>query len=113
MNTTEDPLTYTLSTIGDLPKNYYTDDEEIAILKDTPGYLIAEVISYEEISKEDFPIKNPNKIYKIKSKVVEVVINDKCVKAMNRGIHCLIESLVNYTRFDIVNQEKKTILLIV
>ena len=25
---------------------------------------------------------------------------------MNRGIHCLIESLVNYTRLDIVDSEK-------
>lgn len=102
VNITEDPLTYTLSTIGNLPLEYYTDDEKIAILKDTPAYLIAEVMNIEEI-----PISNDEKMYIIKSKVTEMVINYKCAKAMNRGIHCLIDSLVNYTRFNIVDDEKK------
>ena len=34
VNITQDPLIFTLSTIDKLPDEYYTDDEDIAIIKD-------------------------------------------------------------------------------
>ncbi|WP_225370829.1 DUF447 family spectrin-like domain-containing protein [Methanobrevibacter arboriphilus] len=39
--------------------------------------------------------------------VEDIILNNKCAKAANRGFYCLIESLVNFTRFDIVDSEKK------
>ncbi|WP_331456247.1 hypothetical protein [Methanobrevibacter arboriphilus] len=39
--------------------------------------------------------------------VEDIVLNNKCAKAPNRGFYCLIESLVNFTRIDIVDSEKK------
>lgn len=107
INIVEDPMIYTLSTIGNLPENYFTKDKDIAILKNTPAYLVCKVIDIEKNESKKSPADKKEKLFKIKAEVSEIVINDKCVKAINRGMHCLIESLVNYTRFNIVNKEKK------
>ena len=56
---------------------------------------------------EDFPIKNDTNIYFINGTIKDFVINDESIKAFNRGFSSLIESLVNCSRYKIVNGEKK------
>lgn len=107
VNITQDPLIFTLSTIDRLPNEYYTDDEDIAILKDAGAYLIIDVDEIEMKTPDDFPIKNDTNIYFITGTIKEFVINDNTAQAFNRGFSGLIESLVNCSRYKIVDGEKK------
>ena len=107
VNVTQDPLIFTLSTIAKLPDEYYTDDKDIAILKDAGAYLIIEVDEIEEKTPQDFPIKNDTNIYFITGTIKDFVVNDESIKAFNRGFSGLIESLVNCSRYKIVDGEKK------
>lgn len=107
VNITQDPLIFTESTLDKLDSLYYTDDEDIAILKDAGSYLIVDVDEIDKKTPEDFPIKNDTNIYFITGTIKDFVINDKSVKAFNRGFSGLIESLVNYSRYKIVDDEKR------
>lgn len=107
VNITQDPLIFTESTLDKLDSGYYTDDEDIAILKNTGSYLIIDVDEIRKASPEDFPIKNDTSIFFINGTIKDFVINDESVKAFNRGFSGLIESLVNYSRYKIVDDEKR------
>ena len=107
VNITQDPLVFTLSTIDKLPDEYYTDDEDIAILKDSSAYMVIDVDEIEMKTPEDFPIKNDTNIYFITGTIKDFVIRDESVKAFNRGFSGLIESLVNCSRYKIVDGEKR------
>lgn len=107
VNITQDPLIFTESTLSKLDSSYYTDDEDIAILKDAGSYLIIDVDEIKKASPEDFPIKNDTGIFFINGTIRDFVINDESVKAFNRGFSGLIESLVNYDRYKIVDDEKR------
>ena len=107
VNITQDPLIFTLSTIDKLPDEYYSDDEDIAILKDSGAYLVIDVDEIEMKTPEDFAIKNDTNIYFIKGTIKDFVINDIAAQAFNRGFSSLIESLVNCSRYKIVGGEKK------
>ena len=60
----------------------------------------------KEAVKQSDPIRKKGEANVIKSKVTEMVIN-KEVQALNRAFSCLIETLANFTRFDLVDEEKK------
>lgn len=107
VNITQDPLVFTLSTIDNLPDEYYTDDEDIAILKDSGAYLVIDVDEIKMKTPDDFPIKNDTNIYFITGTIKDFTIRDKSAKAFNRGFSGLIESLVNCSRYKIVDGEKK------
>jgi hypothetical protein len=107
INVTQDPLIFTLSTIDKLPDEYYTDDTDIAVLKDAGSYLVIDVDEIEMKTPEDFTIKNDTNIYFITGTIRDFVINDESEKAFNRGFSGLIESLVNCSRYKIVDGEKK------
>lgn len=107
VNITDDPLAFSYSTIGNLSEDYFTDDSDIAILKNTGSYLVIEVESLDKMSPDEFPVKGNREIYNIIGKIIEFKINDKNVKAFNRGLGCLIDSLVNYTRYGLVDGETK------
>lgn len=51
VNITQDSLTFAYATIDNVPKDYFTEDSEIAILKDAGSYLVVEVTSIEESDK--------------------------------------------------------------
>lgn len=99
VNITHDPMTFAYATISNVPEDYFTDDTEIAILKDAPSYLIVNVTDIKS------PTSSEREPYEINGEIKEVVVNDESVKAFNRGMGCLIESLVNYTRYHIVDEK--------
>lgn len=109
VNITQDPLIFTKSTIDKLPSKYYTDDEDIAILKDAGSYIIVNVVDIEEQKPENTPIDNDQSIFLIKGKIESVTINDENIKAYNRGLSGLIECLVNFSRYLIVDDEKRAV----
>ena len=107
VNITQDPMVFTYATLDCLGDEYYTTDEDIAIIKNTSAYMIVDGENVEIKTPEDFPIKGDNNIYFIDGKIREVVINDETTKAYNRGMSGLIEGLVNFSRYKIVDDAKR------
>lgn len=103
VNITHDPELFTLSTIGNLPEEYFSQDNSI---KDVDAYFKCEVISLKEAKKQSDPIRTKGEAIVIKSKVTEIVINENTT-AFNRAFSCVIETLANFTRFDLVDEDKK------
>ena len=107
VNITQNPLVFTYATLDCLDDEYYTSDDDIAIIKNTPAYIIVDVENVEFNTPDDFPIKGDNNIYFIDGKIREVVVNDENVQAYNRGMSGLIEGLVNFARYKIVDDAKR------
>ena len=103
VNITNDPELFTLSTIGNLPSDYFSNDNSI---KGADAYFKCEVISLKEAVKQSDPIRKKGEAIVIKSKVTDMVIR-RDVKAFNRAFSCVIETLVNFSRFDLVDETKK------
>ena len=109
VNITQDPLVFTYATLDCLGDEYYTDDNDIAILKNSPAYIIVDVEDVEIKTPENFPIKGDNSIYFITGKIREFVINDNRAQAFNRGMPGLIEGLVNFSRYKLVGEEQRKV----
>lgn len=109
VNITQDPLVFTYTTLNCLGDEYYTDDDDIAIIKNTPAYIIIDVEDIEIKTPENFPIKSDNSIYYITGKIRELVMNDDYAQAFNRGMSGLIEGLVNFSRYKIVGEEQRKV----
>jgi hypothetical protein len=107
VNITQDPLVFTYATLDCLGDEYYTDDKDIAIIKNSPAYIIVDVEDIEKKTPDDFPIKGYKNIFFITGKIREFVINDKNTQAFNRGLSGLIEGLVNFSRYKIVDDDKR------
>ena len=103
VNITHNPELFAASTLGNLPENHFNDDNS---LKCADAYFKCEVISLKEAVKQSDPIKKKGEAIVIKSKVTELVIN-KPTKAFNRSFGCVIETLANYSRFDLVDDSQK------
>lgn len=109
VNITQDSLVFTYATLDCLGDEYYTDDDDIAIIKDTPAYIIVDVEDVDIKTPENFPIKGDKNIYFITGKIREFVINDNRAQAFNRGMSGLIEGLVNFSRYKIVGEEQRKV----
>ena len=103
VNITHDPELFEISTIGNLPQNYFNDNLSI---KCADAYFKCEAISFTEAVKQSDPIKKKGEAIVFKSEATDLIIN-KPAKAMNRGFGYVIESLTNLTRFDLVDDAKK------
>lgn len=112
VNITTSPLMFTLSSTNTIPDEYLSripetnDNGEMTYITDADAYLICKVKSLKNSFRENDSIKDTGVNF-IKAKVVELNINNKCVKPINRGIHALTEALVNYSRINIVDEETK------
>ncbi|OQD58490.1 hypothetical protein MBBAR_14c00210 [Methanobrevibacter arboriphilus JCM 13429 = DSM 1125] len=130
VNITLNPILFTLATIGNIPEDFFIDSnienrdknnnkeyrdkyrdkkstyKNLPVLNDVDAYLICKVIDIKNAFKKSDPIKK-SEAKVIIANVEDIILNNKCAKAANRGFYCLIESLVNFTRFDIVDSEKK------
>ena len=110
VNITASPLMFTLSSTNTIPEEYLSripetnGNGEMAYITDADAYLICKVKSLKSSFRENDPIKDTGVNF-IKAKVVALNINNKCVKPINRGIHALIEALVNYSRINIVDEK--------
>ena len=110
VNITLNPILFSLATIGNIPEDFFEKNNNptssFANLINVDAYLKCKVVNVKEAIKKSDPIrKSEAKV--IISDVVDIVLNNNCAKAANRGFYCLIESLVNFTRIDIVDEAKK------
>jgi hypothetical protein len=103
VNITDSPELFTESLIDNLDESEFNDD---LTLKSADAYFKCRVISLTEAVKRSDPIKSSGEAIIIKSKVVELVINND-TQAFNRGFGYVIESLTNFLRFDLVEGELK------
>ena len=103
VNITHNPEVFTLSTVGNLPEDYFNEDNSH---KCADAYFKCEVISLKDAVKQSDPVKSNGEAIVIKSKVTQLVIN-KQTRPINRGFGYVIESLSNLTRVDIVGEEQK------
>lgn len=106
VNVTQDPLAFTEATLKSFDESFFEEDGKVAILKDTPAYMIVDVENIEIKTPDDFPIKGDNNLYFITGKIRKFVIN-KRVEAFNRGFSGLIEGLVNFSRYKMVGEEQR------
>ncbi|MCQ2737726.1 MAG: DUF447 family protein [archaeon] len=112
VNITNNPLMFTLATIDTIPDEYLSkidskerENKELVYLTDSEAYFIVKVDKVSEGLRED-NIKKSG-LFAINGEVTEIKTNIPNPKAFNRAIHELINSLVNYTRIDLVNEEKQ------
>jgi hypothetical protein len=103
VNISHNPEIFKTSTLGNLPQNYFADDDS---LKCAEAYFKCNVVSLTEAVKQSDPIKKKDEAIVIKSEVNDLIIK-KPTKAMNRGFGYVIESLANLTRFDLADDAKK------
>lgn len=106
-NITQDSLVFTYASLGCLDDEYYCDDGPIPTLKNAPAYIIVDVCNVEIETPENFPIKGDKIIYLITGKIRDLVINDESARAFNRGLGGLIESLTNFSRYKIVDEDRR------
>ena len=103
VNITHNPELFTVSTLGNLPQDYFNENLS---LKCADAYFKCKVISLTEAVKQSDPIKKKGEAIVIKSEVTDLVINSQ-TNALNRGFGYVIESLTNFTRFNLVDDSKK------
>ena len=103
VNICNSPQLFTESLIGNLSDEHFNDDLS---LKDADAHFKCRVTKLTEAVKQSDPIRNKGEALVIKSEVVDMVIN-KETAAFNRGFGYVIESLTNFSRFDLVEGEEK------
>ena len=103
VNITQSPELFTWSLLDNLEANDFSEDKSI---KNVDCYFKCKVTSIKEAVKQSDPIKNKGEANVIKADVTELVINNP-TKAYNRAFSYVIECLANFSRIDIVNEEKR------
>ena len=107
VNITQNPLAFTYATLKCFDDEYFDEYNGMPIIKNSPAFIIVDVESVEIMAPENFPLKGDSNIYNITGKIREFVVNDNTVRAYNRGMSALIESLVNVSRYKIVDDDKR------
>ena len=107
VNVTNDPSVFARSLYGNLEEDEFVKDDDIVYLKHADAYFIALVKSIEEMKAERDHVNEGEKNYIIKAEPLKIIINKQGAKALNRGLFAFLESLVDYTRVDIIDDEKK------
>ena len=107
VNITSDPSVFARSLYGNLEPEEFVKDDDIVYMKNADAYFIALVKSIEdkEIGKDH--VNDGAKFSIVNAESIKIIINKPGTKALNRGIFAFLESLVDYSRIDIINDEKK------
>lgn len=103
VNITQDPELFTWSLLDNLQASDFDENKSV---KNVDCYFKCEVTSIKEAVKQSDPIKKKSEANVIKADVVDLIINNP-VKVYNRAFSCVIESLANFSRLDIVDDEKR------
>ncbi|MGF7118688.1 DUF447 domain-containing protein [Methanobacterium oryzae] len=107
VNITKDPLIFANSTLGDLSTDYFEKCNDNYYIKNADAFFIATINSIKEVEKEDNIGKSRVNI--IRANVDEIIIKNEPVEPLNRAIFAIVESLVYFSRIEIVNEETKKI----
>ncbi len=107
VNISNDPSVFARSLYGNLEENEFVKDDDIVYMKNADAYFIALVKSIEdkEIGKDH--VNDGAKFSIVNAESIKIIINKPGTKALNRGIFAFLESLVDYSRIDIIDDDKK------
>ncbi len=103
VNICENPELFTWSLLDNLEKDDFSEDQSI---KNVDAYFKCKVTSIKEAVKQSDPVKKKSEANVIKADVCKLIIRNP-VKAYNRSFSYVIECLANFSRIDIVDDEKR------
>ncbi len=107
VNITSDPSVFARSLYGNLEPEEFVKDDDIVYMKNADAYFIALVKSIEDKKIGKDHVNDGAKFSIVNAESIKIIINKPGTKALNRGIFAFLESLVDYSRIDIINDEKK------
>lgn len=107
VNITDNPKTYADALYGVMENLEFVKDDDIAYLKNADAYFICLVKSIEEVDAQKDHVNDGAKSYIVVAENIKITINKKGAKALNRGLFAFLESLVDYTRVDVIDDVKK------
>ena len=107
INITDNPKIYADALYGNLENLEMVKDDDIAYLKNADAYFICLVKSIEEMDAQKDHVNEGAKSYIVLAENIKITINKKGAKALNRGLYSFLESLVDYTRVDVIDDDKK------
>ena len=94
---------FTWSLLDNLEKDDFSEDQSI---KNVDAYFKCKVTSIKEAVKQSDPVKKKSEANVIKADVCKLIIRNP-VKAYNRSFSYVVECLANFSRIDIVDDEKR------
>ena len=103
VNICENPELFTWSLLDNLEKDDFSEDQSI---KNVDAYFKCKVTSKKEAVKQSDPVKKKSEANVIKADVCKLIIRNP-VKAYNRSFSYVVECLANFSRIDIVDDEKR------
>ncbi len=103
VNICENPELFTWSLLDNLEKDDFSEDQSI---KNVNAYFKCKVTSIKEAVKQSDPVKKKSEANVIKADVCKLIIRNP-VKAYNRSFSYVVECLANFSRIDIVDDEKR------
>ena len=103
VNICENPELFTWSLLDNLEKDDFSEDQSI---KNVDAYFKCKVTSIKEAVKQSDPVKKKSEANVIKADVCKLIIRNP-VKAYNRSFSYIVECLANFSRIDIVDDEKR------
>ena len=103
VNICENPELFTWSLLDNLEKDDFSEDQSI---KNVDAYFKCKVTSIKEAVKQSDPVKKKSEANVIKADVCKLIIRNP-VKAYNRAFSYVVECLANFSRIDIVDDEKR------
>ena len=107
VNITDNPKIYADALYGNLENLEFVRDDDIAYLKNVDAYFICLVKSINEVEAQKDYVNEGAKSFIVTAENIKIVINKQGAKALNRGLFSFLESLVDYTRVDVIDDEKK------
>lgn len=103
VNICENPELFTWSLLDNPEKDDFSEDQSI---KNVNAYFKCKVTSIKEAVKQSDPVKKKSEANVIKADVCKLIIRNP-VKAYNRSFSYVVECLANFSRIDIVDDEKR------
>lgn len=103
VNICENPELFTWSLLDNLEKDDFSEDQS---MKNVDAYFKCKVTSIKEAVKQSDPVKKKSEANVIKADVCKLIIRNP-VKAYNRSFSYVVECLTNFSRIDIVDDEKR------
>ena len=103
----DNPKIYADALYGNLENLEFVRDDDIAYLKNVDAYFICLVKSINEVEAQKDYVNEGAKSFIVTAENIKIVINKQGAKALNRGLFSFLESLVDYTRVDVIDDEKK------
>lgn len=107
VNITNDPSVFARALYGNLEEDEFVRDDDVAYLKNADAYFIALVKSIEEMEAVGDHVNEGAKSFIVKAEPLKITIVRQGAKALNRGLFAFLESLVDYTRVDIIDDDKR------